>query len=84
MTTLIVVGNSEGVVGRCDAKCYEAREPECDCICGGRNHGVGLQRALENTADLVDPSGELRQRMQAMGGDRVVVQPELPLEGGRG
>ena len=79
MPTLIAVYDSDGCVGRCDAKCYEALEPECDCICGGRNHGVGHKRALENTAELVDPTGQLRERMVTMGGDRAVVQPELPL-----
>jgi len=27
VTTLIAVYNSEGCVGRCDARCYEAAEP---------------------------------------------------------
>jgi hypothetical protein len=67
-------------VGRCDAKCYDAKETECDCICGGRNHGAGMVHALQNTADLVDPTGELRELMREMGGDRVVLQPTLPLE----
>lgn len=49
MSTLIAVYNSDGCVGRCDAKCHDAKEPGCDCICGGRNHGVGRERALENT-----------------------------------
>ncbi len=40
MTTAIAVYDSDGLVGRCDARCHEAREPECDCICGGRLHGV--------------------------------------------
>jgi hypothetical protein len=40
--TLIEVRSSEGVVGRCDARCYNAVTPDCDCICGGRNHGKGL------------------------------------------
>ena len=79
MTTLIYVGNSEGCVRRCDAKCYDAHEPECDCICGGRNHAVDLQRALGNTQEMVDPTGELREKMRAMGGDHVVFQPDLPL-----
>lgn len=48
MTTLIYVGNSEGCVGRCDAKCYAATHPDCDCICGGKNHGVGLKQAQDN------------------------------------
>jgi hypothetical protein len=81
MATLIYVGNSEGCVGRCDANCYEATEPECTCICGGRNHGVGLRQALINTAEMVDPEGTLRERMQAMGGDHLAIMPELPLLG---
>lgn len=34
MTTLILAPG-----GRCDASCYLARGPKCDCICGGRFHG---------------------------------------------
>ena len=49
MSTLLAVYNSEGCVGRCDAKCYDAIEPECDCICGGMNHGGGKDRAMPNT-----------------------------------
>ena len=50
MTTLIAVYNSDGLVGRCDAKCHEASEPDCDCVCGGMNHGAGRKKAAENTA----------------------------------
>ena len=49
MTTLISVHTSDGCVGRCDAKCHEATSPHCDCVCGGMNHGVGHDRAVENT-----------------------------------
>ena len=50
MTTAILVRTSSGVVGRCDARCHGASEPECDCICGGRLHGVGVDNAIgENT-----------------------------------
>jgi hypothetical protein len=52
VTTLITVGNSEGIVGRCDAKCYNAAGPDCDCICQGRNHGKGKAQAVELTAEL--------------------------------
>lgn len=51
MTALITVSNSDGVVGRCDAKCYNAQTDECDCICGGMNHGAGLERAMENVTE---------------------------------
>ena len=54
MATLISVHNSEGCVGRCDAKCYEATSPDCDCICGGANHGAGLDRAQANTAAMCE------------------------------
>ena len=63
MTTLIIVSNSDGVVGRCDAKCYDAKSPACDCICAGRNHGAGKQRAIANTRELVigDEANKLLQ-----------------------
>jgi hypothetical protein len=54
VTTLIAVYNSEGCAGRCDARCYDAAEPECDCICGGRNHGAGRQQATDNTRELAE------------------------------
>jgi hypothetical protein len=52
MVTLISYSSSGGDQGRCDAKCYNAWEPECDCICGGRNHSAGKQQAIENTREL--------------------------------
>jgi hypothetical protein len=56
MTTLIYVGDNNGCIGRCDAKCYEAKEDKCDCVCSGRNHGKGLKKALDNTKEY---SGEM-------------------------
>lgn len=29
-------------------KCYDASSEECDCICGGNNHGVGRAKAITN------------------------------------
>ena len=54
MTTLIAAHSSEGCIGRCDAKCYNAEHPDCTCICGGKNHGVGYQQAQENTNELAE------------------------------
>lgn len=54
MTTVYAVYNSQGCVGRCDARCHEATQPKCKCICGGRNHGVGLTQARENTKKISD------------------------------
>ena len=47
--TLIYVGNSNGCIGRCDAHCYDAHSPTCECICGGRNHGKGKDQAIANS-----------------------------------
>lgn len=54
MTTLIAVYNSDGCVGRCDAKCYDAQHDHCECICGGKNHGAGKQQAIENTREMAE------------------------------
>lgn len=42
------------LVGRCDAKCYNAECPDCDCICGGRNHSRGLEKATDQTREYAE------------------------------
>ena len=54
MATLISVYNSGGLVGRCDAKCHDATGPDCDCICGGMNHGAGAKQAQDNTRQYAE------------------------------
>ncbi len=54
MTTLIAVYSSDDCEGRCDAKCYEATTPDCDCVCGGRNHGKGRDQAVANTRQMTE------------------------------
>ena len=55
MTTLIAVYDGSGhCVGRCDARCYNATGKTCKCICGGRNHGAGLEQAMENTKEIAE------------------------------
>lgn len=48
MVTLISVYNNTGCIGRCDEKCYDAKEEKCDCVCGGMNHGKGKEQAIDN------------------------------------
>jgi predicted RNase H-like HicB family nuclease len=48
MTTLIEIRTTSGCKGRCDAKCYDAEHDDCQCICGGYNHGKGIETAKEN------------------------------------
>ena len=54
MTTLISIHNSDGCQGRCDARCYDATHDNCNCICGGMNHGKGIDQAINNTAELAN------------------------------
>lgn len=58
MTVLLSAYNDAGkCVGYCNAHCYDAKQPSelhphshkiCTCICGGKNHAAGLNRALRN------------------------------------
>lgn len=55
MVTLYAAHKLDGtLIGRCDANCYEATEPECDCICGGANHGKGIEKAVDITIERAD------------------------------
>lgn len=54
MATLISWQSSGGSKGRCDAKCYDAANETCNCICGGKNHGAGRARAEKNTRELAE------------------------------
>jgi hypothetical protein len=61
VTALLSVYTDKGkCVGVCNANCYNAKPPSelhphtrgkafCKCICAGRNHAAGLNRALNNT-----------------------------------
>ena len=48
MTTLLAIHTAAGAT-RCDARCYNAKGADCDCVCGGANHGKGFGVALANT-----------------------------------
>lgn len=54
MSTLIAVYSGDKCIGRCDANCYEAQHPSCDCVCGGKNHGAGQQQAIQNTREFAE------------------------------
>ena len=62
--------------GQCDARCYNAKTPTCICCCGGANHGVGLQKAVENTRIMIY---ELERKAKDTG---TKVQVKLPEEKG--
>lgn len=51
MTTLIICKPTDGTATRrCDARCYNAKGPKCNCICEGMNHGKGFNIAIRNTS----------------------------------
>lgn len=54
MATVFAVYNNNGCVGRCDAKCHNAKGEECRCICGGVMHGVGARIAMEDRSYITD------------------------------
>jgi hypothetical protein len=45
----------DGPTQRCDARCFNAKGGNCQCICGGRNHGVGIDKALDNVREMFAP-----------------------------
>ena len=52
MVTLISRGKH-----RCTAICYNAKHPKCICqACGGVNHSVGFEKAIENTQKIENSS----------------------------
>jgi hypothetical protein len=38
--TVMSWGDSEGLRGRCDARCHNAVQVACDCMCAGVYHGA--------------------------------------------
>jgi hypothetical protein len=80
MTTAIAVYNSDGCVGRCDARCHYATTAHCDCICGGRLHGAGDAALDRNTRDLLgdDIADELAAFAARTGFDPADLRLEIP------
>lgn len=84
MTTLIAVYNSDGCVGRCDAKCYNAVGDKCDCICQGKNHGVGFEKAFEQTQEEAEYIEKAREKglgaSWALHVETLQVKPQIQME----
>lgn len=60
MTIVVRVHTSDGCLGQCDRKCYDAAGGRCSCVCGGQNHGKGLTVALANVHALSISIGSRR------------------------
>ena len=54
MATLATYRRGRDAISRCDASCYDGDDDRCVClICRGANHGVGFERAVEQTRHIV-------------------------------
>lgn len=70
--------NSEGCVGRCDAKCHNAKSPHCDCMCGGAYHGSALNGTFD---EIRQHHGNLLQEAMDRAkqhGVTIDTEPEFP------
>lgn len=59
----------------CNETCYNARCRECHCICGGKNHGVGVSTARQMVREFFVP---LIETMGAKTLEAVRYQEKLP------
>ena len=69
MATLIKQGKGDRHDRRCDGRCYKGKRDKCACICGGKNHGKGLQTAqaqmIEIAEELAKNNTDPEVRVQA-------------------
>jgi hypothetical protein len=56
MSVILTFTGKDGKTRRCDAKCYNAKGVKCQCICGGRGHGAGLNDAIDHIVCWLDPA----------------------------
>lgn len=77
MTVLFTVHNADGPAGRCDQTCYDAKQPSCECVCRGKNHGVGIRRAEINSRELVAAWADIGARLGGLPFSRVEAGPAV-------
>ncbi len=59
MAKVIKIVRLDGTSAQCDARCQEAKQEKCECICGGIYHGAlrdsqdELERRLEEHQDRI-------------------------------
>jgi hypothetical protein len=83
MATLLSVYNVDGILGECDASCYDAEYgTSCQCCCGGVNHAVGLPTALLNFGPAFQAAEKFARALIAPGEQAVIaVQLGMVLAG---
>jgi len=81
MATVMSWSNSEGVKGRCDGRCHNAKGTKCRCMCGGRLHGKARDGTLlevldKHAKEIFDAA---RQRCKEKGFTLDTSKYEMPL-----
>ena len=56
--TVLRAFNKHRQIGCCNKSCYFGKNIRCLCCCGGRNHGVGFNQAIKNSAEIVREAAE--------------------------
>lgn len=75
MVALIVEKTSSGRTRVCCSRCYNAKGTECVCCCGGLNHGMGYDKAVSNTRQVVQ---------EVLNKPNTTTFIKLPFKGGAG
>lgn len=77
MATLISVYSNGKCIGRCDERCYNAEHDHCECICGGKNHGVGYKKAVGNTREQIAEWEQNWKEQKTHSSDKIRVSKEV-------
>jgi hypothetical protein len=59
-------GGPNGGDRHCTARCHCAKEPDCECICGGRYHGCGSSAKAQEQLTVDWLGEEWRERFGAL------------------
>jgi hypothetical protein len=81
MTIITQLDGDGRVIGRCDAKCHEAKTAKCHCICGGKLHGAALGGRLESRVTEMFPEvlAYAKAEAERAGGTIAFLDQQRPL-----
>ena len=84
MSVLLVEKDGSGkVIHRCDARCYNAKGPICECMCNGLNHGKGFSQSVENVLSHSHLNVNVIKQEGRVVEVNMEIQYELPMESER-
>jgi len=60
MSAVLTIGNRS-----CSSRCYEGFPwTTCVCVCGGKNHAVGKDKAEENSKEIMEEMKTLEEAIK--------------------